>query len=158
MLITGNSKHLLHRLKDHLAKWFHMKDLGDLRHVLGIGVARSNAGIFLTQRKYVLDLLKEIAMTTAKPVYLPMDPNVHITQEGSLLPEPDKYKRLIGKLIYLTITRPVSTILFKYSVNLCKHLHRLIFMLLSKCLGFSIESWSWCVIILHLSISINCIL
>ena len=82
-----------------------MKDLGELRYFLGIEVARSNQGIFLSQRKYVMVLLKETGMFTYKPVYLPMDPNSTLTQEGNVMSEPDKYRRLIGKLIYLTITR-----------------------------------------------------
>lgn len=45
-------------------------------------------------------------MSTSKPVFLPMDPNSSMTQEGNLMYEPDKYRRLVGKLIYLTIARP----------------------------------------------------
>ena len=56
-----------------------------------------------------MDLLKEAGMLNSKPVYLPMDPNTSMTQEGVLLSEPDKYRKLIGKLIYLTITRPDIT-------------------------------------------------
>jgi len=62
-------------VKNHLHKWFHMKDLGDLRYFLGIELARSKHGIFLSQRKYVLDMLQETSMTAVRPVYLLMDPN-----------------------------------------------------------------------------------
>jgi len=86
-----------------------MKDLRELQYFLGIEVARSNQGIFLSQRKYALDLLKETGMTNAKPVYLPIDPQASLSQEGLLLSTPDKYRRLVGKLIYLTITRPDIT-------------------------------------------------
>ena len=48
-------------------------------------------------------------MTIAKPVYLPMDPNVHNTQQGHLMFEPDKYRRLVGTLLCLTLTTPDVT-------------------------------------------------
>ena len=48
MLILRSNEHLLQQLKHHLNKWFHMKDLGELRYFLGIEVAQSNEGIFLT--------------------------------------------------------------------------------------------------------------
>ena len=86
-----------------------MKDLGDLRYFLGIELARSKHGIFLSQRKYVLDMLQETSMTAVRPVYLPMDPNSSLMEEGIPLSQPDKYRRLVGKLIYLTITRPDIT-------------------------------------------------
>ena len=86
-----------------------MKDLGELKYFLGIEVARSNQGIFPSQRKYILDLLKEPSMINAKSLYLPMDPNVSLSQEGELLSAPDEYRHLVGKLIYLTIARPDIT-------------------------------------------------
>ncbi|CAL8157615.1 unnamed protein product [Prunus armeniaca] len=47
------------QLQDYLATEFEMKDLGGLKCFLGIEVARSQQGIFLSQRKYVLDLLTD---------------------------------------------------------------------------------------------------
>lgn len=46
-------------LKNALAREFEIKDLGSLRYFLEIEVTRSTQGIFLSQRKYVVDLLKE---------------------------------------------------------------------------------------------------
>ncbi|CAL2259670.1 unnamed protein product [Prunus armeniaca] len=50
------------QLQDYLATEFEMKDLGGLKYFLGIEVAQSQQGIFLNQRKYVLDLLTETRM------------------------------------------------------------------------------------------------
>jgi len=105
---------LITQLKAPLHKWFQMKDLGELRYFLGIEVTRSKHGIYLSQRKYVMDLLKDSSMHNSRPVYLPMDPNTSLTQDGSLLPDPASYRRLVGKLIYLTVTRPDIT----YTVHL----------------------------------------
>jgi len=110
LLFTGSNLSLIQQFKTHLYKWLHMKDLGDLKYFLRIEVVRSKQGIFLSQRKYVLDLLKETGMSNTKPVYLPMDPNMSLSHEdGELMSAPDKYRRLVGKLIYLTITRPDIT-------------------------------------------------
>lgn len=56
IVVTGNDPQEVSQLKGYLAKEFQIKDLGKLRYFLGIEVARSNKGIFISQRKYVLDL------------------------------------------------------------------------------------------------------
>ena len=49
-------------------------------------------------------------MLGCKPVSTPMDPNVKLTSEsGDLLENPSMYQRLVGRLIYLTNTRPDLT-------------------------------------------------
>jgi len=105
MLITRDSVPLMTQLKAHLNHWFLMKDLGEPRYFLGLEVARSTKGIFLSQRKYVLDLLKETGKLNSKPLYLPMDPNLKFIREGTPMDQPNPYRRLIDKLIYLTITK-----------------------------------------------------
>uniref|UniRef100_A0A3Q7IYB3 Reverse transcriptase Ty1/copia-type domain-containing protein n=1 Tax=Solanum lycopersicum TaxID=4081 RepID=A0A3Q7IYB3_SOLLC len=50
---------------------FHIKDLGQLKYFLGIKVSRSKKGIFLFQRKYILDLLLETGKLAAKPCSTP---------------------------------------------------------------------------------------
>ena len=70
----------------------------------------------VSQRKYILDILEEIGMLDCKPVDTPMDPNVKlILGQGKSLRDPGSYRRLVGRLNYLTITRldisfPVSVI------------------------------------------------
>jgi hypothetical protein len=86
---------------------FHTKDLGKLKYFLGIKVPRSEKGINLSQRKYILDLLEETSFLGAHPVDIPMDPNQKLVKDvGELFGDPGRYHRLVGKLTYLTITRP----------------------------------------------------
>jgi hypothetical protein len=107
IVITEDDSGGIARLKQFLKEQFHMKDLGKLRYFLGIEVARSRTGINLSQRKYTLDLLEETGLLGSRPVDVPMDPNKKLLKdEGKLFEDPGRYRRLVGKLNYLTITRP----------------------------------------------------
>lgn len=70
-------------------------------------MAQSNEGVSLSRRKYVLDILEDTGLLGARPVETPMDPNVKLcVDQRELLHNPNQYRRLVGKLNYLTITRP----------------------------------------------------
>ena len=75
-----------------------------LRYFLAIEVMRNKYEIFLSQRKYVLDLLSETRKWGVKPCSSSMVPGVHLTREGETFEDPERYRRLVGKLNYLTIT------------------------------------------------------
>lgn len=59
IILTGNRMESIEKAKKFLNSQFKMKDLGDLRYFLGIEVDRSDQGIFLSQKKYIIDFLKE---------------------------------------------------------------------------------------------------
>ncbi|RVX13347.1 Retrovirus-related Pol polyprotein from transposon RE2 [Vitis vinifera] len=64
-------------------------------------------GVVISQRKYALDILEETGMLECKPVDTSMDPNVKLVPgQGEPLRDPGRYRRLVGKLNYLSITRP----------------------------------------------------
>jgi hypothetical protein len=105
IVITGDDSGGIARLKRFLLKQFHTKDLGKLRYFLGIEVARSRTCINLSQRKYVLDLLEETGFLGSQLVDVPTDPNKKLLKgEGELFEDLCRYRRLVRKLIYLTIT------------------------------------------------------
>ena len=80
--------------------------MGKLRYFLGIEVARSREGINLSRWKYVLDILDETELMCSKLVDTSMDPNVKLcVDQGELMTNSDSYRRLVGKLNYLPITR-----------------------------------------------------
>ncbi|RDX84623.1 Copia protein, partial [Mucuna pruriens] len=97
-----------------------MKELGKLKYFLGIEVAYSKQGIFISQRKYVLDLLKETGKLGCKISRVPIEQNHKIGCEESPIIEKSQYQRLVGKLIYLSHTRP--DIAYAVSVGICEGL------------------------------------
>ena len=56
IIITGNNLEEMEHLKSFLLKQFRIKDLGDLKYFLGIEFSRTKKGLFLSQRKYALDI------------------------------------------------------------------------------------------------------
>ena len=104
VIIGSDSKGIL-SLKSFLQSQFHTKDLGMLRYFLGIEVMRSKHEIFLSQRKYVLSLLSETGKLGVKPCSSPMVAGVHFTREGETFEDLERYRRLVEKLNYLTVTR-----------------------------------------------------
>nr|GEU90822.1 cysteine-rich RLK (receptor-like protein kinase) 8 [Tanacetum cinerariifolium] len=107
LLITGNDEAQICSIKSQLSFVFHMKDLGDLSYFLRLEVCKSSQGIFISQHKYTKELFKEWRVLNHKPYKLPMDPNLKLSADiGTPLPDPEVYRRSIGQLIYLTVTRP----------------------------------------------------
>ena len=86
-----------------------------LKYFLGIEVARSKAGIVISQRKYTLDLLAETGKLGVKPADTPIELNhgLHI-ESGEPLQDKRMYQSLVERLTHLRITRPVIF----YAVNL----------------------------------------
>ena len=93
------------QLKKSLSKEFEIKDLGALKYFLCIEVARSKHGIFISQRKYVLNLLQETNMLRCKSNDTPIDSNLKLDENPRRTPvDRGSYQRLVGKLIYLSHT------------------------------------------------------
>ncbi|RVW53512.1 Retrovirus-related Pol polyprotein from transposon RE2 [Vitis vinifera] len=106
-MFRSSDQNGIQKLKQHLFTHFQTKDLGKLKYFLGIEIAQSSFGVVLSQRKYALDILEETGMLDCKPVDTLMDPNVKlIPGQGEPLGDLGRYRQLVGKLNYLTITRP----------------------------------------------------
>ncbi|CAN6704192.1 unnamed protein product [Malus baccata var. baccata] len=90
----------------YLSNKFAIKDLGTLKYFLGIEMAHSHKGFFLNQRKYVMNLLHKAKMIDCKPARTPLDSNLKLKTHNDLVPNLSYYQRMVGKLIYLTITHP----------------------------------------------------
>ena len=96
IVITGSDMADISSLKSFLHGLFHTKDLGMLKYLFVIEVMRSKHEIFLSQREYVLGLLSETGKLGAKPCSSPMTQSLHITREGELFGDFERYRRLFG--------------------------------------------------------------
>ncbi|GJR72943.1 ribonuclease H-like domain-containing protein [Tanacetum coccineum] len=125
IFLTGNNIYEINNVKTVLSSKFKSKDLGELKYFLGIEVLKTDKGsLCLSQRKYYLELLHDYGLLACKPVYTPLFENIiiaHKEKEGDkFLKNVTNYQRLVGKLIYLTLTRPDIS----YSVHcLSQHMH-----------------------------------
>ncbi|XP_060202885.1 uncharacterized protein LOC132631316 [Lycium barbarum] len=126
MLVTGDNLEQILETKSALHKAFKMKDLGELKYFLGIEFAKANEDIVMHQNKYALELILETGLSAAKLAITPMDTTIklttkeydehckHSTEQGNEytdqndeeLADIGAYQRVIGKLLYLTVTRP----------------------------------------------------
>ena len=69
--------------------------------------ARSKKNIFISQRKYKLDLLSETGLLGCKAIETPIKPNLKLQPASPIkVIDKEKYQRLVGRLIYLSHTRP----------------------------------------------------
>ncbi|XP_019164260.1 PREDICTED: uncharacterized protein LOC109160420 [Ipomoea nil] len=107
ILVAGTDSKQIQGLKQMLDDSFKIKDLGQLNYFLGIEAIRSPNGLNLCQRKYTLDILQENGFLDAKPAKTPCSQSHKLTStDGILLHKPEIFRRLVGKLLYLTNTRP----------------------------------------------------
>ena len=107
MIITSDDLSGIQELKDFLSQQFEIKDLGRFSYFLGLEITHSTNGLYITQAKYVSDLLSRAGLTDRKTVDTPVELNAHLTPSGGKpLFNPSLYRRLVGSLVYLIVTRP----------------------------------------------------
>ncbi|XP_025014984.2 uncharacterized mitochondrial protein AtMg00810-like [Ricinus communis] len=107
IIIASNINNLDEELKGVLKASFKLKDLANLKYFLGLGIARSKKEISVCQRKYTLELLQEYGQLGCKPSRIPFEVNHKLVNtEEDRLNDPSFYRQLVGKLLYLTLTRP----------------------------------------------------
>jgi Reverse transcriptase (RNA-dependent DNA polymerase) len=107
IIITDNNMEEIKKVKAQLRENFDIKVLELLKYFLGIEIAQSPKRIFISQRKYTLDLLREIGKLGCKPTSTPIDSKIKLnTEDDEQLEDISQFQRLVGKLIYLTVTRP----------------------------------------------------
>ena len=109
IIVTLSDEEKKLRLKTQLTQEFKMKEVGKLKYFLKIEVAYSKQGIFISQQKYILDLLKETGSLGCKPMSAPIDSNHRMNQDSKdgIIINKGRYQRLVGRLIYLSHTKPI---------------------------------------------------
>ncbi|XP_019184277.1 PREDICTED: uncharacterized protein LOC109179168 [Ipomoea nil] len=127
IVVASTDLKLIQQVKVELNDQFQIKDLGLLKYFLGLEIARQKKEIAVSQRKYALELLDEAGFMDSKPVYSPTVPSHKLSKnEGEFLDDNVQYRRLVRKLLYLTITRPdisFATQQFSQFLDKPTHLH-----------------------------------
>ncbi|CAA7042103.1 unnamed protein product [Microthlaspi erraticum] len=119
MLLTGSDPALLQDLLDCLNKRFSMKDLGKPHYFLGVEIESYTGGMFLHQQAYAADILHQASMSDCNPMPTPLPLQLD-DLNSEPFSEPTYFRSLVGKLQYLTITRPD----IQYAVNfICQRMH-----------------------------------
>ena len=107
MIITSDDLSDIQELKDFLSQQFETKDLGHLSYFLGLEITHSKDRLYITQAKYAFKLLLRAGLTNSKTVNIPVEFNAHLTPSGRKpLSNLSLYIRLVGNLVYLTVTHP----------------------------------------------------
>ncbi|KAK1647556.1 hypothetical protein QYE76_065361 [Lolium multiflorum] len=123
IILVSSSVAATDRLIVALGSEFALKDLGKLHYFLGLEVTYPGNGLALSQQKYSHDLLRRAGMLDCKAAITPMSSTEILSVDGGTLLSADdatEYRRIVGGLQYLTITRPDVS----YAVNrVCQYLH-----------------------------------
>ena len=121
ILITGNTNAHLSQFITQLGTHFAMKDLGPLHYFLGMEVSRTPSAFYLTQSKYILELLQNTNMADAKPISTPVPSGKRLSlYDGEPLSDGSSFRSVVGALQYLLFTRPDIA----YAVNqVCQYMH-----------------------------------
>ncbi|GJZ38678.1 putative ribonuclease H-like domain-containing protein [Tanacetum coccineum] len=132
-IIFGSTKSsMVKDFEELMQKEFKMSSMGELTFFLGLQVKQSNGGIFLSQDKYVKDILNKFDFRTIKPASTPIEAHKSLgkDEEGEDV-DVHTYRSMIGCLMYLTASRPDIKLLF-VCVHDFKSLQRFLTFMLSK--------------------------
>ncbi|GJV32043.1 ribonuclease H-like domain-containing protein [Tanacetum coccineum] len=120
IVLTASSNGLLQWIISSLHQEFAMTDLGPLNYILGISVTRDSSGLFLSQKKYAIEILKKAHMVSCNPSRTSVDTESKLGVDGDPVSDPTLYWSLAGSLQYLTFTRPDIS----YAVQqVCLYMH-----------------------------------
>ena len=107
IIITGSDSVAVQHAIDSLTAEFDLKDLGMLHYFLGIQISKTVSGLFLSQARYIKDLLEKTEMLESKPCDTPCLPSSRLLKDDGLVyGNPSHYRSIVGALQYLTFTRP----------------------------------------------------
>ncbi|GJT17763.1 putative ribonuclease H-like domain-containing protein [Tanacetum coccineum] len=129
IIFGSTKKSLCIEFEKMMHKKFQMSSMGELTFFLGLQVKQKNDGIFISQDKYVTEILKKFGFTDVKTASTPMETQkLLLKDEDGEEVDVHLYRSMIGSLMYLTSSRP--DIMFavcacaRYQVNpKISHLH-----------------------------------
>ncbi|GJY43134.1 reverse transcriptase domain-containing protein [Tanacetum coccineum] len=110
IIFGSTKKSLCVEFEQMMHKRFQMSSMGELTFFLGLQVQQKEDGIFISQDKYVADILKKFDFVTVKTASTPMEPNKALVKDEEAEDvDVHLYRSMIGSLMYLTASRPDIT-------------------------------------------------
>ena len=107
IIIGASDENALKVVKEMLSARFKMKDLGKLRHFLGIVFDQSEGCVKMSQKRYVENILERFNTQDCKPRVTPSEQKLNYINDAQVMSDVKKYREAVGSLIYLTTcTRP----------------------------------------------------
>ena len=116
IIFWSTKDELAHYFSKLMQAEFEINMIGELNHFLGLQIRQQESGIFISQSKYVENLMKKFGLESASFVRTPMSPNVKFIVDllGKSV-DSSLYRSMIGSLLYLTTSRPDIS----YSMGVC---------------------------------------
>lgn len=106
-IIFGGNDDLSMKFSGDMHKEFEMSMIGEMKFFLGLHISQTGKGIFISQTKYVKELLKKFGLDDAKPVGTPMVTDCKLSKnDESLKANKSLYRSMVVGLLYLIQTRP----------------------------------------------------
>jgi hypothetical protein len=107
LLVTRSNTVQVAEFKLNMMQVFEMTDLGLMNFFLGMEIMQNREEIFIYQKKYSKEILKKFQMDNCKPTPTPMNQKDKFSKkDGTARVDEEKFRSLIGCLMYLTATRP----------------------------------------------------
>lgn len=107
IIIPGSAVDAISEIITKLVQEFDIKDLRTLHYFLALQITKTVARLFLSQSKYVNDLLTKTEMHQAKLCATPCLPYNRLLKDGGIpFDNPELYRSIVGALQYLTFNRP----------------------------------------------------
>ncbi|GKA48851.1 putative ribonuclease H-like domain-containing protein [Tanacetum coccineum] len=129
IIFGSTKKKLCTEFEKMMHKKFQMSSMGELTFFLGLQVKQKEDGIFISQDKYVTEILKKFGFSDVKTASTPMETHKPLLKDadGEDVDE-HMYRSMIGSLMYLTSSRPdimfVVCVCARFQVNpKVSHLH-----------------------------------
>ena len=116
IVFGATSDYLLKTFVDSMTSTFEMSMVGELTYFLGLQIKQTKEGIFLSQTKYAINLLKKFKLEKSSHYKTPMGSTQKLSKdENGVDVDQTLYRSMIGSLLYLTASRPD----IMFSVCLC---------------------------------------
>ncbi|KAL0371752.1 UNVERIFIED_CONTAM: Retrovirus-related Pol polyprotein from transposon RE1 [Sesamum calycinum] len=125
VLLTSTSIDALVVVKTYLDDLFTIKDIRHAKYFLGLELARSSHGAYVTQHKYLQYIVHDCHLQDMKAAATPLSPGLKLDADsGALLESPDRYRGLIGRLLYLGFSHPDISFAVQQLSQYIQHPHQ----------------------------------